>query len=108
MEALWLVRWYCRYALSCGDLKEIALERGLSLERSTIMRWVHEYSPELEKRIKPYLKGSHSAIRMDETYIKIKENWHYLYRAVDKNGQTLDWILSVNRNKKAAKNSLKK
>src|SRR5262245_37721166 len=95
---LWLVRWYCRYALSYGDLKEMAQERGLTFERSTIMRWVHEYSFELEKRVKPYLKISHSSTRVDETYIKIKGVWHYLYRAVDKTGQTLDWMLSVKRN----------
>ena len=53
---LWLVRWYGRYALSYRDLKEMAAERGLSIERSTIYRWVQEYSPELEKRIKPYLR----------------------------------------------------
>jgi len=105
---LWLVRWYCRYALSYSDLKEIAQERGLSLERSTIMRWVHEYSPELEERVKPYFKMSHSSTRVDETYIKIKGVWHYLYRAVDKHGQTLDWMLSVKRNKKAAKKFFKK
>lgn len=105
---LWLVRWYCRYALSYGDLKEMSQERGLCLERSTIMRWVHEYSPELEKRIKPHFKMSHSSTRIDETYIKIKGVWHYLYRAVDKHGQTLDWMLSNKRNKKAAKKFIKK
>ena len=105
---LWLVRWYCRYALSYGDLKEMVQERGLSLERSTIMRWVHEYSLELEKRVKPHLKMSHSSTRVDETYIKIKGIWHYLYRAVDQYGQTLDWMLSVKRNKKAAKKFFKK
>ena len=105
---LWMVRWYCRYALSYGDLKEMAQERGLSLERSTIMRWVHEYAPELEKRVKPHFKISHSSTRVDETYIKIKGVWHYLYRAVDKHGQTLDWMLSVKRNKNAAKKFFKK
>ena len=53
---LWLVRWYCRYALSYNDLKEIAAERGLFVERSTMCRWAHEYGPELERRVKPYLK----------------------------------------------------
>jgi IS6 family transposase len=86
----------------------MAEERGLLLERSTIMRWVHEYSPKLEKRIKPHLKVSHSSTRVDETYIKIKGVWHYLYRAVDKHGQTLHWMLSVKRNKKAAKKFFKK
>jgi IS6 family transposase len=72
------------------------------------MRWVHEYSPELEKRIKPHLKMSNSSIRIDETYLKIKGVWHYLYRAVDKYGQTLDWMLSVKRDKKSTKKFFKK
>jgi len=65
-------------------------------------------SHELEKRVKPHFKMSHSSTRVDETYIKIKGIWHYLYRAVDKHGQTLDWMLSVKRNKKAAKKFFKK
>ena len=69
---------------------ELANERGLSVERSTVCRWVHEYARELEKRIKSHLKMSHSSARIDETYIKIKDTWHYLYRAIDKNGQP--WI----------------
>ena len=105
---LWLVRWYCRYALSYGDLKEIAQERGLFIERSTIMRWVHEYSTELEKRIKPHLKMSHASTHVDETYIKIKGVWYYLYRAVDRDGQTIDWMLSIKRNKEAVKKFFKK
>lgn len=72
------------------------------------MRWVHKYLHELEKRIKPHLKMSRASIRVDETYIKIKDVCHYLYRAVDKHGQTLDWMLSVKRNKKAAKKFFKK
>jgi IS6 family transposase len=94
--------------LSYNDLKEIAIERGLSVERSTICRWVNEYSPELEKRVRPYLKMSNPSTRIDETYIKIKGVWHYLYRAVDKDGQTLDWMLIAKRNKKAAKKFFKK
>lgn len=105
---LWLVRWYCRYALSYGDLKEMACERGLTLERSTIMRWVHEYSPELAKRIKSHLKVTYPSWRCDETYLKIKGKWHYLYRAIDKHEQILDWMLSIKRNKKAAKKFFKK
>jgi len=105
---LWLVRWYGRYALSYNDLTEIAAERGLSVARSTICRWVHEYAPELEARVKPYLKKTNDSWKLDETYIKIKGKWHYLYRAMDKSGQTLDWMLSRYRNKKAAKRFFKK
>ena len=100
---LWLVRWYGRYALSYNDLKEIAEERGLMVNRSTIFRWVQEYAPELERRIKPHLKKTNDSWKLDETYIKIKGKWRYLYRAIDKSGQTLDWMLSRYRNKKAAK-----
>ena len=69
---LWLVRWHCRYALSYADLKEIAAERGLSVERSTLCRWVHEYAPEINKRMKPHLKQTGDSWRVDETYVKIK------------------------------------
>jgi len=105
---LWLVRWYGRYALSYNDLKEMACERGLSVDRSTICRWVHEYSPMLSKRIKPHLNKTSDSWKLDETYIKIKGKWYYLYRAIDKMGQTIDWMLSRYRNKKAAKLFFKK
>ena len=105
---LWLVTWYCRYALSYRDLTEMALERGLKLERSTIFRWVQEYAPEINKRMKPHLKLTCDSWKLDETYVKIKGKWHYLYRAIDKNGNTLDWMLSNQRNKKAAKRFFKK
>jgi len=103
-----LVRWYGRYALSYADLKEIADERNLSIERSTICRWVHEYGPEISKRIKSHLKQTNDSWRLDETYVKIKGKWHYFYRAIDKSGQTLDWMLSRYRNKQAAKKFFKK
>jgi IS6 family transposase len=105
---LWLVTWYSRYALSYRDLKEIAAERGFELNRSSIYRWVQEYAPEINKRTKPYLKNTCDSWSLDETYIKIKGIWHYLYRAIDKEGSTLDWMLSRNRNKQAAKRFFKK
>lgn len=105
---LWLVTWYCRYALSYRDLQEIALERGYDLERSTINRWVQEYAPEINKRTKPHLKKTCDSWKCDETYVKIKGKWHYLYRAIDKEGQTIDWMLSRHRNKKSAKRFFKK
>jgi transposase-like protein len=89
-------------------LKEIAAERNLSVERSTICRWVHEYAPELEKRVKAHLNKTNDSWKLDETYIKVKGKWHYLYRAIDKCGQTLDWMLSRYRNKKSAKRFFKK
>ena len=100
---LWLVTWYCRYALSYRDLKEIAAERGFALDHSTIYRWVQEYAPEINKRTKTFLKNTCDSWKLDETYLKIKGIWHYLYRAIDKHGNTLDWMLSKKRNKKSAK-----
>ena len=86
----------------------MAAQRGLSVERSTLCRWVHEYAPEINKRIKPHLKKAGGSWRLDETYLKIKGKWHYLYRVIDKEGQTLDWMLSRHRNKQAAKRFFKK
>ncbi len=105
---LWLVRWYGRYALTYNDLTEMAAERNLFIARSTICRWVHEYGQELEKRVKPKLKKTNDSWKLDETYLKIKGKWQYLYRAIDKDGQTLDWMLSRHRNKKSAKRFFKK
>jgi IS6 family transposase len=90
------------------DLKEMAAERGFAVERSTICRWVQEYAPEIAKRVKPYLKNTCDSWKLDETYVKIKGIWHYIYRAIDKHGNTLDWMLSKRRNKQAAKRFFKK
>lgn len=105
---LWLVRWYGRYALSYNDLKEMAAERGLFVDKTTIYRWVQEYSSELKKRLKPHLKSTCDSWKIDETYLKINGVWRYLYRAIDKRGNTLDWMLSIHRNKKSAKRFFKK
>ncbi|MED1287831.1 IS6 family transposase, partial [Bacillus mycoides] len=77
------VRWYLRYNLSFRDLVEMMEERGLSIAHTTIMRWVHQYSPELDKRVRRYLKKTKDSWRGDETYVKVKGKWMYLYRAVD-------------------------
>jgi transposase, IS6 family len=82
------VRWYLRYALSYRDLEEMMLERGLHVDHTTIYRWVQHYAPELEKRCRPHLKTCNDSWRVDETYIKIKKVWMYLYRAVDAEAAT--------------------
>ena len=105
---LWGVRWYTQFPVSYRDLVVMAEERGLSIVHTTIMRWVHEYAPKLAKKIRNHLKRSNNSYRINETYIKIKGQWKYLYRSVDSNGNTLDWMLSPNRNKKAAKKFFKK
>jgi transposase, IS6 family len=97
------VHWYLRYALSYRDLEEIMLERGLHVDHTTIFRWVQRYAPELEKRCRPHLKGTTDSWRVDETYIKVKGVWTYLYRAVDSQGNTLEFLLSPTRDAEAAK-----
>src|SRR6478672_11377985 len=97
------VRWYLRYALTYRDLEEMMLERGLHVDHTTIYRWVQHYAPELEKRFRPHLKACNDSWRVDETYIKIKKTWMYLYRAVDSDGQTLEFLLSPTRDAEAAK-----
>ncbi|WP_033796736.1 IS6 family transposase, partial [Bacillus pseudomycoides] len=72
------VRWYLRYNLSFRDLVEMLEERGLSISHITIMRWVHQYGPELDKRIRRHLKQTNDSWRVDETYIKVKGQWMYL------------------------------
>lgn len=84
------------------------LERGLSVDHTTIYRWVMIYAPKIEKRTRKHLKSANDSWRVDETYIKIKGKWKYLYRAVDSNGDTLDFMLSAKRNSLAAKRFLKK
>ncbi len=97
------VRWYLRYSLSYRDLKEMMTERGLKIDHTTIYRWVQRYAPELEKRCKPHLKPTNDSWRVDETYIKVKGEWKYLYRAVDSAGSTLEFMLSQTRDTQAAK-----
>jgi transposase-like protein len=80
------VRWYLRYCLSYRDLEEMMAERGLKVDHTTIYRWVQQYAPELEKRCKPHLKQTTDSWRVDETYVKVKGEWLYLYRAVDSAG----------------------
>ncbi|PGV98360.1 IS6 family transposase [Bacillus cereus] len=102
------VRWYLRYNLSLRDLVEMMEERGLFLAHTTIMRWVHQYGPKLNERIRKHLKSTNDSWRVDETYIKIKREKMYLYRAIDSKGNTIDFYLSRKRDAKAAKRFLKK
>lgn len=77
---LLLVRWYLKYSLSYRDLVEMMEERGLHMAHTTIMRWVHEFGPELDNRIRPYLKSNNDSFRTDETYIKVNGQWNDISR----------------------------
>src|SRR6266850_17637 len=101
---LLVVRWYLSYSLSYRDIEEMILERGTKVDHSTLNRWVIKYAPLLENECrKNRKKKTGSSWRMDETYIKIKGVWQSLYRAVDKEGDTIDVMLSKNRDEAAAK-----
>ena len=105
---LWAVRWYLMFPISYRDLELMLLDRGVEVDHSTIFRWIQAYAAELEKRIRPHLRLSNGSWRVDETYVRVKGRWTYLYRAVDSRGQTIDFLLSAKRDAAAAKRFFRK
>jgi putative transposase len=99
---LFAVFFYVRYAVSYRDLEEILSERGVQVDHATLNRWVTKYSPLIAANARRRKAPTDHFWRMDETYIRVKSGWVYLYRAVDKFGKTLDVMLSKRRNKTAA------
>jgi len=102
------VRWYLAYGLSYRDLEEIMEERGFYVDHSTIHRWVTHYSPQLLSAFRKQKRKPGLRWRLDETYIRVKGKWKYYYRAVDRDGATIDFLLTSKRDKKAALRFLSK
>ena len=96
------IRWYAAYPLSYRHLEEMMQERGVVVDHSSINRWAIRFLPLIEKTFRKYKRPVGSSWRMDETYIKINGQWKYLYRAVDKEGQTVDFLFTAKRDKVAA------
>ena len=102
------VRWYVAYPLSYRHVEELMEERGVPVDHAPIQRWVVQYSPLLEEAFHRRKRSVWISWRMDETYIKVKGQWRYLYRAMDKHGQTIDFLLTEQRDTEAALRFLKK
>jgi putative transposase len=102
------VRWYVAYPLSYRQLEELMQERGISVDHETINRWVTKYSPQPEAAFHRRKRRVQLSWRIDETYIRVKGQWYYLYRAVDKTGQTIDFLLTEHRDERAATRFLTK
>jgi putative transposase len=102
------IRWYAAYPLSYRHLEEMMEERGVFVDHSSINRWAIRFLPLLEKAFRKHKRPVGGSWRMDETYIKVKGVWKYLYRAVDKEGKTVDFLLTAKRDKAAAKRFFEK
>ena len=105
---LYAVFFYVRYGVSYRDLEEIMAERGVEIDHATLNRWVVKYAPQIAANAQARKKPTACSWRMDETYIKVRGKWTYLYRAVDRDGQTLEFMLSENRDTAAARRFFKR
>ena len=105
---LWGVRWYVAYPISYRQLEEMMQERGVVVDHSTLNRWVIKYALAFAKQVRRLQRSVGRSWRMDETYVKIKGKWAYLYRAVDKEGHPIDFLLTPTRDRAAAEAFLRK
>jgi putative transposase len=105
---LMCVRWYVAYPLSLRHIEEMVAERGICVDHSTVHRWALKLLPVLEKAFRRRKRPVGTSWRMDETYIRVKGEWRYLYRAVDKDGNTVDFLLRAHRDKTAARRYFEK
>jgi transposase-like protein len=102
------VRWYLQFPISYRDLERMLSDRGVQVDHTTLFRWIQAYAPEIDRRIRPHLRMTNGSWRVDETYIRVKGKWVYLYRAVDADGQTIDFLLSPRRDAAAARRFFRK
>ena len=100
---LWAVRWYLQFPISYRDLEHMLADRGVAVDHVSLYRWVRRFAPELEKRTRRHLRPCRGPWHVDETYVRVDGRWRYLYRAVDGTGQTVEFMLSAKRDKRAAK-----
>src|SRR6201987_3901028 len=100
------VGWYLRFSLSYRDVEELLAERGVHADHVTVWRWVQRYAPEVNRPLRSRLNSTNDSWRVDETYIRVKGKWVYLYRAVDSSGATIDFLLSAKRDAAAAERLL--
>jgi putative transposase len=105
---LWGIRWYVAYPISYRQLEEMLEERGVEVDHSTLNRWVVKYVPLLDRQFRDRKRPVGASWRLDETYVKVKGSWKYLYRAVDKAGATVDFLLTAKRDREAALRFLRK
>ena len=105
---LWVARWYLMFPVSYRGLTLLLLDRGIAVDHTTLFRWIQAYAVEPGKRIRPHLRLSNGSWRVDETCIKVKGRWTYLYRAVDSRGQTIDFLLSARRDAATSKRFFRK
>jgi transposase-like protein len=102
------VRWYVAYSVSLRDLEEMMVERGFEVDHSSVHRWVIKLVPLFKKAFRKHKRPVGKSWRMDETYVKVRGQWKYLYRAVDKAGNTVDFLLRAHRDKAAARRYFEK
>src|SRR5262245_44385530 len=105
---MWGVRWYVAYPISYRQLEEMMQERGVAVDHSTLNRWVLKYAPDFEKQFRRRQHSVGKSWRLDETYVRVKGEWKYLYRAVDSEGKTVDFLLTPTRDRDAAEAFLHK
>ncbi len=109
MEVIWrALLFYFKYPVSLRQVEELLFDRGVKVCHTSIYNWVLKFGPEFEKKFRKIKMPVSRSWKLDETYVKVKGQWKYLYRAVDRYGQTIDFLLTARRNKKAAKRFLKK